>query len=111
MDEDYIDVENMAIFEEKMRGLTREYIVQLETWGNEMRAIAGHKMWDEKDRNALIMILHQIAGSAGMYGFSELGLAARGLENRLEEEPDAAARGDLVAPLQAFLESCAAAKA
>ena len=57
-EESLIDAERMAIFEQKMRELTAEFIVTLDEWRTELEIFCtGGKAWTPDDLKQILMIL------------------------------------------------------
>lgn len=66
------------------------------------RNLALREAWSGRDRAALGQIAHSLAGRAGMFGFAEIGAAARALELSIERGDQEALEPALGALLQAL---------
>ncbi len=104
-----MDKDRMAVFEQKMRLLTLEYIASLVEWRIELETLRDQEKWSEDECKKALHILHGIAGSAAIYGFAELGLSAREIEGDLET-CEASAHGEIKARLGRFIADCKAAE-
>jgi HPt (histidine-containing phosphotransfer) domain-containing protein len=95
--------------EELLAAARRQFAVSLPSKAADVEALVARGAWAEARRAA-----HKLRGSAGTYGFAEVGAAAGAIEDTLlegKDAPDAGARDRIALRLQeAHLEAERAAR-
>lgn len=70
-------------FEEMMRPLRQKYLAQVKERLAELEKYKTLKKWTSEERDYVISFAHKLSGSGKTYGFNEISLAARELEESL----------------------------